>query len=209
MKIIYFKYKTPKPLMLAWGRIQEYTETDYFKGQKNILREAIQKYWYPIINANYFSYWTGINIKGETIKQFLIDNLYLYPEEMEALTKLKKIINISADFYLVGGIGSDDDVLQHELHHAYYNYDKKYKKRAQNIIKKYNIRPIQRALKKHLGYSDEVTQEECMAHLIDGGENIQIECKTNLKPYRKLQYELLQNYVKRLLKDVPIFNVEG
>jgi hypothetical protein len=203
LPIYFFEYKTKRAMCNAWGRIDEFFATDGLKGRV-ITREEMVKHWRPIIHYDYFDYWDGFDIKSNNIREFI--KVYgqgrLYQEEAQVL----RLIPQTGDFVVITGIGTS--TLVHELQHAFFFLDKKYRLKVLRILKKFNTKAIEKALVKCMGYSIHDIKNETISYLIDGSKDLVTECKLDLKPYTKARLALYEAYTQHLAENINIERIK-
>lgn len=144
-------------------RFQEFYESPKFRNTIFSLNEY--RLWYSKTNGafTYYDDWSGFNIPGEVTIPFrtgLFD--HLSPEEKELLDKIPHRL----EKYYIIGISKDKDVYNHELCHALYYTNSKYKQEVDKILKKYDLSKLSQFLRE-LGYHESVILDECHAYLSD------------------------------------------
>lgn len=150
-------------------RFQEFYEScnPAFKGKIFTLGQFKQWYSNEYGADTYYIDWQGFNLPScvlEPFKQGLFDPLTKYEKRLLKLLKYK-----SGDYYIVGA--NDKDVLKHELAHALYYTNKKYR---ENVISCFNAnsKDIHR-IKKFViekGYHKDVLYDELQAYIIDNSD---------------------------------------
>lgn len=119
----------------------------------------------------YFSDWSGFNIPGEVVDRFAFlfgTKADLTRRESELLLKVHTRVNTKR-FYLIGAIEGEEDVIKHELAHAFYYLSKEYRDEMKSLIDRDN--PMIKDVCKHLlsiGYCKEVLDDEIQAYLGTG-----------------------------------------
>jgi len=176
-------------------RFQEYYESPNpdFKGK--IFTLGVVRQWYSVKYGadTYHHDWTGFNFPSRILlpfKQGLFDPLT--SEEIELLNLFKYRHD---NFYIMGA--QNDATLRHELSHALYDSNEKYKNEIDSYIKK-NKKGLAKTRQYILdkGYAEEVLNDELQAYITDNDDQVIIS-NTNphiildinkiYKKYRKLQ----------------------
>ena len=139
-----------------------------------------------------FSYpaeWAGFNIPGPTIEKMFalgIDDFNYYDNIIYSIhNKINK-----KKYYLIASSGEDVSTTEHELCHAFYFLDSKYRKAANELVNNLPINIFNKIKKKliGMGYCDKVIKDEIQAYLSTGHEDvlrIRISNKT-LKEFKTL-----------------------
>lgn len=195
-------------LAMTFLRTQEFYESDNkkIKGKEFSLLEYIR--WYAKkdhgTSFTYPSDWGGFNVPSTMIRQAVYPvndvefNMYddaMYDLSVELFKKHKR-------FYLIGTMNKNSEVhrlidsrtdlniLDHELAHAFYYLNRKYKKAANELIASMADTTKNRIYKelKRLGYAKEVWDDELQAYMISGMETLNglISVVAIQKKFRKL-----------------------
>jgi hypothetical protein len=157
-----------KSLCDTFLRFQEYYENPKFKQQIFTIGQI--KNWYSINYGSdtYNRDWSGFNFPSTVLdpfKQGLFDPLI---NDEKVLLSLFKYRN--DNFYIIGA--NDESTINHELSHALYWYNNKYKSQVDNICKKFSKELLKS--KKYLlskGYHKSVINDEIQAYLNDDDDN--------------------------------------
>ena len=171
-------------------RFQEHYESPNPKFRNQIFTLGEFKSWYNIeYGSNYVTDWTGFNFPSRVLESFrhgLFDPLT--NEESNLLNLLKYRHD---NFYVIGA--QDETTLKHELTHALYATNDKYKSEIDNVLDK-NRKKISKTYNHLLkiGYTKEVIYDEIQAYTIDGDTNFIWEY-LDLNTIRKIQ-EIYQRY---------------
>lgn len=174
----------------AFIRFQEYYENADLRGRKDLTVRDIEKWWAQTREKDckepYYEYWTGFNIPGRifleltmsplfrtgaSVKEFFC-NLVGFPcfhKEEDQLLAL--LVDLSVDeigsSYFIGLSNSSTDVLDHEMAHAFFALDARYKSTQLYNIGK--LPPeIYRRIREDLlsvGYHKDVIHDEIQAYL--------------------------------------------
>lgn len=159
-------------LAMTFCRIQEFYESPFKQiRRKNFSMMKLQRI-YSLNNKGYFSYpkdWAGYNIPSSIIDKFY-KGKWVSSDWNEYDCVLKKIINRIGDnkpYYLIGALKGDKHTVDHELCHAFYSLDKKYKisvNKLINSVPKRLLDKIKKVLRK-TGYDESVMIDEINAYL--------------------------------------------
>lgn len=175
-------------------RFQEFYESPNpdFKGK--IFTLGMVRNWYSVKYGadTYHHDWTGFNFPSRVLipfKQGLFDPLTSEETELINLFKYRH-----DSFYIMGA--QNNATLRHELCHALYDSNQKYRNEIDNYIKK-NYKALSKARKYILdkGYAKEVLNDELQAYITDNDDqtiisntdpSIILEINNIYKKYRKL-----------------------
>ena len=176
-------------------RFQEFYESPNPEFKGKIFTIGMVRQWYSIKYGadTYHHDWTGFNFPSKVLipfKQGLFDPLTT--EEIELLNLFKYR---NDHFYIMGA--QNADTLRHELSHALYDSNIKYKTEINKYINK-NKKQLEKAKKYILekGYDQEVINDELQAYITDKDDqgivhliNPQIISDINFiyEKYRKFQ----------------------
>lgn len=145
-------------------RFQEYYESPGWQG-KIFTRGQFLSWYSEKYGSSYFEDWSGFNFPSNVLEPFkkgLFDPL---------TKKEKKILNYlkyrTDDFYIIGA--NNNKVLKHELCHALYYTNKKYKSEVEVLLKN-NKSKIKQLIKYllEMGYCENVLFDEVQAYILDG-----------------------------------------
>ena len=150
-------------------RFQEYYESPNPDFRGKIFTLGVVRQWYSIKYGadTYHHDWTGFNFPSRILlpfKQGLFDPLT--SEEIELLNLFKYRHD---NFYIMGAQNSA--TLRHELSHALYDSNQKYRNEIDSYIKK-NKRGLAKTRKYILdkGYAEEVLNDEIQAYVTDNDD---------------------------------------
>jgi hypothetical protein len=176
-------------------RFQEYYESPNPDFRGKIFTLGVVRQWYSIKYGadTYHHDWTGFNFPSRILlpfKQGLFDPLT--SEEIELLNLFKYRHD---NFYIMGA--QNNATLRHELSHALYDSNEKYRNEIDSYIKK-NKRGLAKTRKYILdkGYAEEVINDEIQAYVTDNDDqtiisstdpHIILDINKIYKKYRKLQ----------------------
>jgi len=174
-------------LGLTFMRYQEHYESfnPEFKGK--IFTQGQFRKWYSETygSNNYHNHWVGFNIPSTILIPFK-DGLFdpLTTEEQ----KLLELFRYRSDkFYIIGA--QTKSTLRHELSHALYSSNEKYRNEIINFLNK-NKSKIKQSAKYILdkGYHVDVLYDELQAYITDNDDNelINITCPTIIAGINKI-----------------------
>jgi hypothetical protein len=181
--------ETQKELGQTMMRFQEYYENPVWQGKIFTVKEFLNWYQLEYGSKTYYKDWHGFNFPSSVLEPF--KNGLFNP-----LTKKEKYLlnffkNKKGSFYIIGA--NQKDVLEHELCHALYYTNKKYKESINKLItkNKKEIKQLEKYLIK-LGYSKNVIFDEIQAYILDGDylEEQSIKVPKRIKNQIKNIYKL-------------------
>lgn len=157
-------------LGLTFMRFQEYYESTNpdFKG-KIFTQGQLRKWYSETYGSNsYHTHWVGFNFPSKVFTPFkegLFDPLTTEEQKLLDLFRYR-----SDDFYIIGA--QNNSILRHELAHALYATNPKYKLEIDNFLKK-NQKKLRNTNKYILGkgYCKEVLNDEIQAYITDNDDN--------------------------------------
>lgn len=175
---IWVSAESQKELGETFIRFQEYYESPNKHFHNKIFTLGDIKNYYSLQYGGdlYSELWIGFNFPSTVLvpfKQGLFDPLTSQEKELLDLLKYR-----NDNYYIIGA--QNNNVLRHELSHAMYGFDKKYRDSINNIIKKYRkdfIKVSKYILKK--GYNKSVLNDELQAYITDNDDEY---IRNNLNP---------------------------
>jgi len=146
-------------------RMQEFYESPEFKDTVIDLEEYMDWYADEYGNFTYYSDWSGFNVPGQIVRRFFELHMdTLSKKEADMYELLLPWIDDIEKFYVIGVCS--DDVMRHELSHAFYHLETLYKKNMTNLLKQ-----VPKEFKHHChrvlqekGYHPTVFDDECIAY---------------------------------------------
>lgn len=185
---------TQDELGLTFMRYQEFYESANPNFKDKIFTQGQLKRWYSEQYGGniYHQHWIGFNFPSKVLipfKEGLFDPLTTEETRLLDLFRYR-----NDDFYIIGAQNSS--VLRHELAHALYASNIKYKKEIDLFIKK-NKKKLNKTIKYILdkGYCEDVLNDEIQAYITDN-EDVDIinnTCPTVIaginKIYKKYNIE--------------------
>jgi hypothetical protein len=174
-------------LGLTFMRFQEHYESANPDFRNKIFTQGQLKRWYSeeYGSNSYHSHWVGFNFPSSVLipfKEGLFDPLTIEEQRLLELFRYR-----SDNFYIIGA--QSGGTLRHELAHALYASNSKYKDELDKFLLK-NKSKLKNTLKyiKDKGYCDEVLFDEIQAYITDNDDNelINITCPTILSGVNKI-----------------------
>ncbi len=156
--------------MLPWTlmRFQEFNDSPQFRG-KHFTREEFQKWYIETKGVWNYLQWNGFNFPSVTFEPFLARKFKkMIPQEKEFLEYFRPWVESGRKFYVIGSSARNAaPVNYHEIAHALFYLDSKYRADVQRILDTLNLQ----SLKDMLGlssfmYHEEVKPDECHAYLL-------------------------------------------
>lgn len=174
-------------LGLTFMRYQEHYESDNPNFRNNIFTQGQLKKWYSETygSNSYHTHWVGFNFPSSVLIAFkngLFDPLTVEEQKLLDLFKYR-----SDNFYIIGA--QNTSVLRHELSHALYASNEKYRNEINTFFNK-NKTKIKKSSQYILqkGYCKDVLYDELQAYITDNDDNelINITCSTILSGINKI-----------------------
>lgn len=174
-------------LGLTFMRFQEHYESPNPDFKNKIFTLGQLKKWYSETYGanNYHTTWIGFNFPSRVLlpfKQGLFDPLTAEEKKLIDLFKYRH-----DEFYIIGA--QNNSVLRHELSHALYSSNIKYKKEIDTFISK-NSKKLKKTIKylEDKGYCKDVINDELQAYITDNddAEIINHTCPTVIAGINKI-----------------------
>lgn len=167
-----FEFYTQKDLALSFCRVEEFYEGNpKVNGKYLILEEFLDHFMDKNGKINYFEYWNGFNIPGNTFTQWFNKNASDKTKWETALAEeVSAKLDMSKPFYVIGGKKGDMNTIDHEIAHALYYMNGDYKALMLNLIYDFykqdrkNYTKMVNKLKK-MGYGNNVIKDEVQAYM--------------------------------------------
>lgn len=164
----------------AFMRFQEYYESPFWADK--IFTIGQYKQWYSKKHGadTYRFDWRGFNFPSYVLAPF---RQGLFDPLTEAESQILDFLKYRNDeFYIIGS--NTDDVLGHELLHAFYHSNAEYRNKVNEVISKHK-KELKKAFDHllNLGYHKKVLNDEFQAYLLDNNyfENNNINISHNIK----------------------------
>ena len=153
---------------------------EYYEGHKYIAKkqhvsmaEFLDNWIDRQGNADYFKFWDGFNITDSAFRSWHRTVGQLSQSEQTVVDAVEKATKGMKKFCVIGISGNDTATVQHEMFHAKYYLDSKFKTNANQLLKDHAQDPAVKTIKKilttKLDYTDHV-EEEVGAYLYAGSQ---------------------------------------
>ena len=176
--VLHVKADTQYELTSTFMRVQEFYESPYgqIRGQyftheqyMDICAYGNKRSAADEIVFSYLEDWNGFNVPGDVFDDWssLFENHYLWDKEKKLIERVYDKAS-TPEFYVIGtsdeGHKGDYD---HELSHAWYYLDPKYKDRMEKLVKELSKRVTEQITNQLMddGYRDDVIIDETIAYL--------------------------------------------
>jgi hypothetical protein len=163
---IWISADSQEELNIAFMRFAEYYESPNKKFRNNIFTVGQLKNWYSITYGadTYHKDWSGFNIPSKVLIPFsqgLFDPLTKEEQELLSLFRYRH-----DDFFIIGA--QNESVLRHELAHALFAYNSKYRYAIDLYVLKHQkeLKKISRYILDK-GYCEDVLIDELQAYITD------------------------------------------
>lgn len=191
----------------AFVRFQEYYEGPKFSGKVFTLREHAA--WYKTTTEHggfsYYNDWAGFNVPDVIFDRF-------FSEKGFVLRKLESIVrDVLADvpkpYYVIATAQGADfwGYARHELAHALYYLDDRYRKKVDAIVDGENMDNLHQALLR-AGYDEPQIKDELQAYLLDGPEEIRNNYGVSVRGFKKLHVQIRRHFIEALQRRLSISN---
>jgi len=161
-------------LCMLFCRVQEFYESPFkqIRG-KHFEMTTFMKLYSKKFGNGTFSYaddWAGFNVPSKVIEELykkgeLIDLNSYDAVFLKIVGEIRKQTN--KEYYLIGSRSNDTSTVEHEMCHAKFALNKKYKKQAMELIRSIP-KPILFKIERHLlsiGYSKKTLKDEVQAYV--------------------------------------------
>lgn len=184
---VWVKADSQDELGLTFMRFQEHYESYNPLFRNNVFTIGQLRKWYSETygSNSYATHWVGFNFPSKILAPFI--NGLFDPLTNEEKNLLQLLGYRQDNFYIIGA--QDNSILRHELSHALYASETKYKKEIDDFIfrnKKRLKKASEYILKK--GYCIDVLNDEIQAYITDNDDNelINITCPTVIAGINKI-----------------------
>ena len=187
-KDIYLVVDRHTPLCDTFMRPQEYYESPVFKNkcftQADVLLNNMKS-----LKESYYDSWAGFNIPVKCMK--ILGNANFYPLSKEETRFVEAFKYIKFGYILGVSTRAKPDVLVHELSHALFYLERRYRKQCLKVLKQYNLTKERKKLLK-MGYDQSVLDDEIIAYFVGDAEYF--------KGHTDIKNKLKTIYIQELLK---------
>lgn len=185
-------------LGLTFMRFQEHYESANKNFRNNIFTVGQLRRWYSETygSNSYHTHWVGFNFPSRVLKPFkegLFDPL---TSEEQALLYLLRYRQ--DEFYIIGA--QTGNILRHELAHALYASNPKYKQEIDEYL--YHNKSRLKKTNKYIldkGYCKEVLNDEVQAYITDNDDSelINLTCPTIIAGINKIFNKYNKDKIKK------------
>ena len=198
-KILLLIFNSRKDITSTLLRFQEYYESPEFRNKIFSLKEF--KKWYTKNSPNgrktgkftYYEDWGGFNMPSYIFKPFKSGDFDPLSKNEKKILEL--VSNVKEPFYLIGIFMQHKKVkslIDHELKHALYYTNKKYKEEVSEILSGCDLDEIKVKLGR-MGYNEAVFADEIHAYATDKSSRLKDLIP---KSVRKRLSEVFEKYKK-------------
>lgn len=148
------------------------------------------------VKFTYLTDWAGFNVPGNVFNRWVdkFSEQYLWDKEEELIDLVYNAIEEGDRFYVIGtSLEEPNTVIDHELSHAWYYLDRKYKKAMLDLVGKLT-KTTYKHICKHLaeeGYTEKVFPDETQAYL---ATNTMSQTKEMLPEGHKIPWDLILQF---------------
>jgi len=195
---VWIKADSQDELGLTFMRFQEHYESANPKFRNNIFTLGQLRHWYSenYGGNNYHIKWVGFNFPSRVLTPFkegLFDPLTTEESRLVELLRYRQ-----DNFYIIGSQNSS--TLRHELSHALYYTNIKYKNEIDSFL--YKNKSKLTTINNYIldkGYCKEVLNDEIQAYITDNDDNelINITCPTIIAGINKIYQKYNTEKVKK------------
>jgi hypothetical protein len=172
---VLLKFKTIPDLTKSFFRMAEYYEGHRYiaKKQHVDMAEFLDNWIDRQGNVDYFKFWDGFNITDSAFRAWSRTVGTLSQAEQTVVDAINRATAGMKKFCVIGISGDDPATLQHEMFHAKYYLNSKFKTNANQLLKDHAqdhaVKTIKKILTTKLDYTDHV-EEEVGAYLYAGSQ---------------------------------------
>ncbi len=175
-------------------RFQEHYESPEFRGKIFSLDEFKDWYTKQKGSFSYYTDWIGFNFPSEVLKPFKGGKFDPLSEKEKEILKLFE--GVEDPFYVISVYAVDEKqemsyLLKHEIGHALFYTESEYKKKAQEILSRYDLTDLKDWLRSRGGYHEDVIEDECHAFALTGSKKLTVPIQPEL---RKEMEELFEAF---------------
>lgn len=214
-KVVFVEFPNRKELTRTMGRLGEFYESanKHIRGKYFDLDTFIDAFMDSDGNISYYNDWSGYNVPGNIVIDFLdtFEYMGLSSREIDLIDDIDTILFdmdyahqkfSDGEFYLIAYMAGDTPTIEHELCHAAYYLNKDYKKQANKLIKALNpviVESMTSDLIK-MGYNKSVCKDEINAYLATASLTFlknrfgTFAWKSIVKPFQDLAEPIIKEY---------------
>lgn len=156
-------------------RFQEHYECPEFHHKVFSINEYKEWYRKKFGRFTYNTDWTGFNFPSKIMKPFREGRFN--PLTVKEKKIMKIFENIPRPFYVIAAAKNSYpdtyvETRRHELAHAFYYTDAKYRKRIKETLNKYDIKKFMADVRKKGDYASHVIADEIQAHIVEDSASL-------------------------------------
>jgi len=172
-QLLLFTFKTQKEITTTFFRMEEYYESPL----KGLYEKKFSVFDFLIESMNddgqidYFSKWIGFNIPGHSILEWSALHCPDYtPKETEVMNHITSKVDVLKPFYIIAAKEQNTKVMDHEIAHALYYLNERYRGRMLDLsikmrqLDKNNYNKMIKKLRR-MGYNQSVFNDEVQAYM--------------------------------------------
>lgn len=181
-KVYHVRAESQYEITSTFMRLQEYYESPYssiynkyftHEQYMDTCAHGTSRSAQEDIVFTYFDDWAGFNVPGNVFNRWVkkFSQHYLWEKEQQLIDLVyDQLENKRSRFYVIGSYDDSEDgprVIDHELSHAWFYLDRKYKKKMLELVGKLS-KSTYDTLKKSImdeGYRESVIDDEIQAYL--------------------------------------------
>jgi hypothetical protein len=162
--IYLLRFKTQYELAATFLRVQEHYESPRFHGRIFSLEQFMDWYAKRYGNFAYYEDWAGFNVPSTALQPFYEGKFDPLSEKEKKFLRLFK--GLRERFYVIGIYDSGaKDSMTHELAHALFYVDDRYRKAVRKAMRGYDTTKLARQIA-DAGYARHVIPDEIQAYII-------------------------------------------
>lgn len=174
--LLHLCFRTQYEVTSSFLRLQEFYESPYsdIQGQFFTLEQYMDVYAKDRGNFTYTSDWSGFNVPGHVVEEFLVQFAHgLLEKEKHFLRYISEIVaeHEWPKYYVIassddgGNKNSPLEVMKHEIAHGMWYLNEEYKKEMMSVVKRVrSSHPCIAKTLKTMGYCEDVVDDEIHAY---------------------------------------------
>jgi hypothetical protein len=187
--IFLLEFESRSDLAYTFLRPQEYYENPHFR-DTIFTHKQFEKWYKKFKNRKRMTYhtdWSGFNIPSYILDPF-------FSGEFKGITtKERALLDMFKDkkqkFYVIGCQAGATHVLNHEVTHARFYLNDKYRKEVLRTINKYDVKELYQILSKNM-YDYKTWDDEINAYLVNRGSSMFAKRLKDPKSFDELMIKL-------------------
>ena len=187
-------FKSQYELASTFLRVQEHYKSPRFHGRIFSLEQFMDWYASRYGNFTYYQDWAGFNVPSTALQPFYEGKFDPLSEKEKRLLRLFK--DLHGRFYVIGTYDSGaKDSFTHELAHALFFMDDRYRKAVREVMRSYNTNKLAKQIA-DVGYAKHVETDEIHAYMISPSGKL--GGAAEFKPLRRELRALFRRYTEDL-----------